>query len=200
VGFDVVGELVGDDVVGEVDGDCVGVEVVGDTDGDTVGDDVVGDNDGDSVGVEVVGDPVGDFVGLAVGFDVVGDNDGDSVGVEVVGDPVGDFVGLAVGFDVVGTRVGESVGQFSIKFDLVANSKFLNESPVVAYLITNWFLLWYSAPNAILFWPASRSLASLGLLLPPNENVDSNTVPELLALAFTSVRRTLSSPTPSQRS
>jgi len=170
VGFDVVGELVGDDVVGEFDGDCVGVEVVGDTDGDTVGDDVVGDNDGDSVGVEVVGDPVGDFVGLAVGF------------------------------DVVGTRVGESVGQFSIKFDLVANSKFLNESPVVAYLITNWFLLWYSAPNAILFWPASRSLASLGLLLPPNENVDSNTVPELLALAFTSVRRTLSSPTPSQRS
>ena len=85
IGGFVGGNVVGSEVVGEIDGDIVGSAVVGEVVGDTVGSALVGDLVGDVVGSEVVGD--------TVGSEVVGDLVGDVVGSEVDGDTVGDTVG-----------------------------------------------------------------------------------------------------------
>ena len=58
-----VGDVVGSEVVGEIDGEAVGSEVVG----EVVGSEVVGEIDGEAVGSEVVGEVVGsEVVGAAV--------------------------------------------------------------------------------------------------------------------------------------
>jgi hypothetical protein len=88
----VVGEPVGDEVVGVPVGDAVGDEVVGEPVGEVVGDEVVGEPVGEMVGDDVVGVPVGEVVvdevvgeplGLSVGDCVVGVPDGAAVGATV---------------------------------------------------------------------------------------------------------------------
>ena len=73
---------------GDIVGAIVGEDVVGDSVGDVVGDDVVGESVGELVGDDVVGESVGELVG----DDVVGESVGELVGVDVVGESVGEVV------------------------------------------------------------------------------------------------------------
>jgi hypothetical protein len=92
---DVVGDVVGFVLVGEV----VGFVVVQDVVGDVVGFVLVGE----VVGFVVVQDVVGDVVGFVLVGEVVGE-------LVVVQDVVGDVVGFVLVGEVVGELVGEDVG------------------------------------------------------------------------------------------
>lgn len=121
--IDADGKRVGSRIVGDCDSGGVGFETVGELVGEPVGSDMGDGADGDRIAFKVVRKQVdkpfeSDVVGNPVKSDVVSDTDGDTFGSEVVSDMFGfdvvsdshsDMVGLGVVRDTVGDAVRSGV-------------------------------------------------------------------------------------------